>query len=280
MRSTTWICLSCVTSRKCSNTKTTEAASASVVFCVWNASDPFQNELGDLLLDAVHTGSGLHTVVHGLKAVAAGDGIQQTGVGAQLGQALGQAAGLLAGTGDHDAAAVQRTLFEPAQLVMQGADLAHHDDRGIAEFVVHGGLGQGGDSGHQAALVGRGAAVDQGGRGVGIHARVQQVPGDVGQVLHAHDEDQGGGAGGQGLPVVHGTGLVRVLVAGDDGHRRGEVAVGQRDARIGRGRDGAADAGHFLKGHAGGQQFLLGDEVPSLPVLHDGSHRQWLLSYQ
>ena len=68
------------------------------------------------------------------------------------------------------------------------------------------------------SLVIGGAPVHQGGRGVGLQTGVDEVAGDIGQVFHAHDEDEGGSAAGQGLPVVHRTRFGGVFVPGDQGH--------------------------------------------------------------
>lgn len=92
--------------------------------------------------------------------------------------------------------------------------------------------------------------------GVSGEPRFDEVPGDVGKVLHAHDEHEGVRAGGEGLPVVDGAGLIGVFVSGDERYGRGKTAVRQGDARIGRARDGAGGAGDFLERHARVQQFL------------------------
>ncbi len=122
---------------------------------------------------------------------------------------------------------------------MQRDDLAHHDDGGVGEAVFDGFFGQRADGGGEAAVLRGGPPVDEGGGRVGGQARFDKVAGDVGQVLHAHDKDQRVRAGRQRLPVVHGTGLVGILVPGNEGHGRGEVAVRQGDARIGGTGDGA-----------------------------------------
>ena len=68
-------------------------------------------------------------------------------------------------------------------------------------------------------------------------ASMQALPGHVGKVLHAHDEHERVRAGGEGLPVVDGAGLIGVFVSGDDALRtRQKLAVRQGDARVGRAR--------------------------------------------
>ena len=147
-----------------------------------------------------------------------GDGGELDDAGPQGGKAGRAVAGLFAGAGDHHGAAEQGPFFKPVEFVAQPNHLAHHDDRGIGEALAPGGVGQVGQGGGQGTLVIGGAPVHQGGRGVGLQTGVDEVAGDIGQVFHAHDEDEGGSAAGQGLPVVHRTRFGGVFVPGDQGH--------------------------------------------------------------
>ena len=66
------------------------------------------------------------------------------------------------------------------------------------------------------------------------------------------------GKAASGVPVERGLGLLRVLVAGDEGDRRGVVAVGDRDAGVGGRGDAGGDAGHDLELDPGrAQRFAL-----------------------
>ena len=70
---------------------------------------------------------------------------------------------------------------------------------------------------------------------------------------HAHQHDDRAADPGDRVPV----GVLRgprVLVAGDDGERRRQAAVGHGDAGVGGHRDRRGDAGHDLERHAGREQ--------------------------
>ena len=64
--------------------------------------------------------------------------------------------------------------------------------------------------------------------------------------------------------------------APDDGYRGSEVTVRQGNARVGRGRHRAADAGHFLKRHACGHKlfglFAAAPENIGVTALEPGHH--------
>ena len=184
------------------------------------------------------------------------DGGELDDLGTEIGKLRGKPAGLFAGAGHDHAAAEEGLLFKPVQAVAQGDDLAHDDDGWVGEPLPDTFLVERPEGGGEAAVLRRGAPVHEGRRGVGGKARFDEVPGDVGKVLHAHDEHEGVRAGGEGLPVVDGAGLIGVFVSGDEGYGRGKTTVRQGDARIGRARDGAGDAGDFLERHARVQQFL------------------------
>jgi hypothetical protein len=167
-----------------------------------------------------------------------------------------QAGGLFAGAGDDHALAEQRFLLEPAELVVQRADAAHDDDgRGlpVARLGLFGHVFQ---VGHEGGLVAAGAPAHEGHRGVGGPPVFHEILRDHGQVAHAHVEDQGGVGPAVDFPVVAGLGLGRVLVAGDEADRGGEIAVGDRDARVGGGSHARGDAGHDLEVDARLDQLL------------------------
>ena len=73
---------------------------------------------------------------------------------------------------------------------------------------------------------------------------------DRGQRAHAHVEDERAREGRQRRPVERALGLGRILVRGHEGDRRGLVAVGDRDARVGGCGDAGGHAGHDLERHA------------------------------
>ena len=85
----------------------------------------------------------------------------------------------------------------------------------------------------------------------GIAPRLDQAPGDVGQVLDAHVEDERSREVGERLPVERRLGLIWVLVAGDERDRRGVVAVCDGNARVRGSGDTRGDTGHDLEVHAG-----------------------------
>ena len=110
--------------------------------------------------------------------------------------------------------------------------------------------------GHQGLLgAARAPANERHGR-VLAAAPGHEVARDHGQVLHAHVEHQRAVALGVDLPVVAALLLGGVLVPGDEADARGVVAVGHRDARIGRGGHAGRDAGHHLEGDARLHQLL------------------------
>ncbi len=78
---------------------------------------------------------------------------------------------------------------------------------------------------------------------------------DEAEPLDPHEENLRAAQLRQLPPVERRIGLGRVLVAGDEGHHRGEIAVRHRDARIGRGRDGRGHAGTLLERNARAHQF-------------------------
>ena len=82
---------------------------------------------------------------------------------------------------------------------------------------------------------------------VGVAAGGDQGRGVVAQALDAHVEDERAGEAGERLPVERALLLLGVLVAGDEGDRGGVVAVGDRDAGVGAGRDAGRDPRHDLE---------------------------------
>ena len=69
------------------------------------------------------------------------------------------------------------------------------------------------------------------------------------RLAHQHDERVDGGR--QGGPVDGSAALVGIVVAGDDGERRREPAMRDRDAGVGRHRHRGAHAGHDLERNPG-----------------------------
>jgi hypothetical protein len=174
---------------------------------------------------------------------------------AERAQPRGQAAGLRSRARHGDAAAGERPVLEPAQpLLAQAGDRPderdrRRPDRGRGRLV--GDRLQRRDDG---ALTGQRAALDHGRRLVGGAAAGDQLLGDSRQLLDAHVEDERPGERGERGPVDRGLGLGRVLVAGDQRDGARAVAVRDRDARVGRGRDAGGHAGHDLERDAGGAQ--------------------------
>ena len=116
--------------------------------------------------------------------------------------------------------------------------------------------GQPGQRVDDRALPRQGAALDHRRGLAGIPAGRDQPLGDQRQVLHAHVEDERPGEARERLPVERRLGLLRILVAGDEGDRRGGVAVRDRDARVGGRRDPGRHARHDLERDPGGGQRL------------------------
>ena len=102
----------------------------------------------------------------------------------------------------------------------------------------------------------RGAPTDQGGRGRPRHARVNELAGNIRQILHAHIKHQSAGAVRQRLPVVGRVRLGRILVSGDEAHGGRVGPVRQRNARIRRTGDAAGHPRHHLKLKSGRHQLF------------------------
>ena len=122
-------------------------------------------------------------------------------LGAEVAQGRGEAAGLGAGAGDDDAAAVQRAALEPGEVLAAGGDRADDDQRRGADLLA---LDRGGDRPQgrdDGALAGPGAAFDRGGRLVGVAPGGDQRRRVLGQPFDAHVEDERAGEAGERLPV-------------------------------------------------------------------------------
>ena len=74
-----------------------------------------------------------------------------------------------------------------------------------------------------------------------------QPLGDPRQRAHAHVEDERAGEARERRPVERRLRLVGVLVAGDERHAAGELAVRDGDAGVGGRGDAGGDAGHDLE---------------------------------
>ena len=126
---------------------------------------------------------------------------------------------------------------------------------------------RGPEGGHHGALLGAGAALGDGHRGVGVAAGgdegVERLGGPVG--LAQHDD---------GDPGVDRAGEVGVAGAGDDDVDAGGRARRQRHPRVGRHRGDRADARHDLEGEAGldAGGGLLGQAVEDRRVAVHQAH--------
>ena len=148
--------------------------------------------------------------------------------------------------------------LQPGQRLAPRRDRADDDQRRRLDRLALDRLGDRPERRGHGPLPGPGAAFDRR-RGL----RRVAPAGDqrrrvLAQPFDPHVEDERAGEGGEGVPVESRLGLLRVLVAGDEGDRGGVVAVGDRDARVGGGRDAGGDAGHDLELDPGlAQRFAL-----------------------
>jgi hypothetical protein len=100
------------------------------------------------------------------------------------------------------------------------------------------------------------AALDDRGGLTWIAPACGEAPGDQRQLPDPHVEDQRAREAGERVPVERGARLLGILVARDERHRGGGVAVGHRDARIRGGGDARRHARHHLERHAGRGEHL------------------------
>ena len=112
-------------------------------------------------------------------------------------------------------------------------------------------IGDVGQRGQERALTGERAALDHRHRLVGRPALGDEALGDPRQRAHAHVEDERAREAGERGPVDRRVRLVRVLVAGDERDAAGQLAVRDRDARVGRRGDAGGHARHDLERDAG-----------------------------
>ena len=115
-----------------------------------------------------------------------------------------------------------------------------------------------GDGRQHAALVLAACILDREHRQVGLEAGVDQLRGDMPGGGHAHIDQQRVLAArerGQ-IEMLEARLLAASLVARQEGHGVGNVAMGQRDLQAGRRGDAGGDAGHDLDGNAFGAQRI------------------------
>ena len=122
----------------------------------------------------------------------------------------------------------------------------------ITDGAASGCVGDRAERGPHGALLGPGAPAHGRHRGVGGQPAGHQLLGDPRDARHAHEDHDRAADPRHGPPVDRAVlARGRVLVAGDDGERRGAVAQRDRDAGVGGHGDGRRDAGHDLERHAG-----------------------------
>ena len=97
-------------------------------------------------------------------------------LGAELAQGRGEAAGLGAGAGDDDAAAVQRPALEPGELLAALGDRADDDQRRRLDRLALDRLGDRPQGRGDGALAGQRAAFDRRGGLVGGRGRRRSAP--------------------------------------------------------------------------------------------------------
>ena len=97
---------------------------------------------------------------------------------------------------------------------------------------------------------------DQRHRGFRRPAVGHEVCGDLREVFHPHVEDDGAASQGKPLPVDFRYFLAGMFMAGDEGDRGGDVAVGEGYAGIGGCADAGGDPRDDLKGDSGLDQRL------------------------
>jgi len=90
-----------------------------------------------------------------------------------------------------------------------------------------------------------------------------ELAGEAGKALEAHQDHERVDGPRQPRPVDAGLALARLLVAGHHRERRGDAAMRERDPRVGRDRDGRADAGNDLERNAGPRQRVGFFAAPS-----------------
>ncbi len=239
---------------------------ATVAFASARASKPALVHRLEQELDAVGAGQadqrvGVESLHHRRDLRRADPGLDPDGgkldhIGAEVAKRRREAARLRARPRDHDAAAVEGPALQPLDPLAPGGDRPEQQDRRGADSLGSHGGGQGLRRRHHGALAGVRPSFDRG-RGVGgVAAGGDQLLGDPRQVLHAHVEDERSGEGGERRPVDRRLGLLRVLVAGDEGDGARVVAVGDRDAGVGGSGDPGGDPGDDLEGDAGVAQRL------------------------
>ena len=177
------------------------------------------------------------------------DGHEQR-VGPQFEQLGDEFGPLLGGAGNADGESEEGPPFVPDQRAAV-ADAFPQDQQGGGSDSRGGGeVGDGGEGAGEGGLGGGGDAAEHRGGGGGVEAAVAERAGDLREAMEPHVEDQRAGEAGQRGVVEDGVGLGGVFVTGDEGDRRGVLAVSERDAGVGPGGDGGGDAGDDFEGDA------------------------------
>ena len=162
------------------------------------------------------------------------------------GELLCQLRCLLARSGYEDSLAKQGKFLLPCQLVVERHHFADNQQRRRADVVGLGRLCRGRQRRDNRSLCRQRGVLDQGDRCFARPAGGDESCGDGGQVAHAHVEHQRVQTG-KGVVVDGGCVLAGVLVAGDEGNRRGQAPVGQGYSRAGARGNRGCDAGDDSK---------------------------------
>ena len=171
-------------------------------------------------------------------------------------QHIHQAGGLGAGTGDDDSFPKEGTVVKPAHFFSELYHIPHHEYRrrlDVHFFHILRCPSQGGGIGF---LIGTGAPADEGGRRIGASSVLHELGGNESRMAYAHEENEGIHAAGQFIPVNGRFVLGWVLMARNHRKGRSHAAMGDGNARIGRRRNGAGNAGHLFEGDAGLTEHL------------------------
>ena len=185
-----------------------------------------------------------------IRGIPDGNGRDFQGFSALLVQYGHQPGSLAPGTGDNDSFSKERTVVKPPHFFSQLHHIAYHkDSRRLDSHVdyIFRCLSQGGGI---CFLVGTGAPANKSSRRIGASSILHKLGSNESSMAYAHKENKGIHAAGQFVPVNGGLVLIGILMAGNDRKGSSHAAMGDRNACIGRGRNGTCNAGHFFKIHA------------------------------
>ena len=138
--------------------------------------------------------------------------------------------------------AVQGAALQPGDRLAPRRHRAGEHDRRRADRRRGDRRGQLGERRGHGSLARHRPPLDSSRRLAAVAPRRDQALGHLGQPLDAHVEDERPGKPGERLPVERRVVLGGILVPGDEGDRRGVLAVGQRDAGVRRRGDPGGDA--------------------------------------